>query len=269
MSEEELKKLSEDGSSIYDMVKIFGKGYSTIRYWLNKYNIKTLEGKSRLNNKSSEGKSEKICVCCNELKKKDEYYYSGGSRSVGYCKKCLNSYHHERVRKVKIKMIFYKGGKCERCNLSLEDSHYSVFDFHHLDPLLKDVNFRSIKFQKWEKIKNELDKCELLCSNCHRITHAEISGSFKMDDVVFRMNIKSGKSLWVKEIDNKKYCSCGKKIHSSAKECVKCSHLSQRKVERPLYEELIKEVDEIGYSAVGRKYGVSDNSIRKWIKMRY
>lgn len=40
----------------------------------------------------------------------------------------------------------------------------------------------------------------------------------------------------------------------------------RRKVERPSIEILLKEVKELGYSAVGRKYGVSDNAIRKWIK---
>jgi very-short-patch-repair endonuclease len=42
--------------------------------------------------------------------------------------------------------------------------------------------------------------------------------------------------------------------------------LSQRKVERPPFEQLEKEIKELGYSGVGRKYGVSDNAIRKWIK---
>ena len=40
-----------------------------------------------------------------------------------------------------------------------------------------------------------------------------------------------------------------------------------RKVKRPSYNQLLEEVNEIGYAATGRKYNVSDNSIRKWIKM--
>ena len=40
----------------------------------------------------------------------------------------------------------------------------------------------------------------------------------------------------------------------------------KRKVDRPPYEELLKQIQETNYSAVGRLYGVSDNSIRKWIK---
>ena len=42
--------------------------------------------------------------------------------------------------------------------------------------------------------------------------------------------------------------------------------ISQRKVKRPSYEELRNEIEQFGYSATGRKYGVSDNAIRKWIK---
>ena len=67
-----------------------------------------------------------------------------------------------------------------------------------------------------------------------------------------------------------KICSCGNKIKRLSKKCVKCasidSSLKRRKVERPTYIELLKIVYEIGYSATGRKYGVSDVSIRKWLK---
>lgn len=48
-------------------------------------------------------------------------------------------------------------------------------------------------------------------------------------------------------------------------ECYKKEHMSMRS-ERPDKEQLKKEVEEIGYSATGRKYGVSDNTIRKWLK---
>lgn len=39
-----------------------------------------------------------------------------------------------------------------------------------------------------------------------------------------------------------------------------------RRVERPPYEQLLREVAESGWSAVGRRYGVSDNAIRKWVR---
>lgn len=70
--------------------------------------------------------------------------------------------------------------------------------------------------------------------------------------------------------NEKNYCKCGKEITRKSKFCNKCANklrsLTQRKVERPSYKQLLKEIKELGYSGVGRKYGVSDNSVRKWEK---
>lgn len=63
-------------------------------------------------------------------------------------------------------------------------------------------------------------------------------------------------------------CQCAATISRYSKMCSNCRAFSQRRVERPDITTLLKEIDEIGYSAVGRKYGVSDNSIRKWIKKK-
>ena len=40
----------------------------------------------------------------------------------------------------------------------------------------------------------------------------------------------------------------------------------KRKVERPPYKQLLREIEESSFVAVGRKYGVSDNAIRKWVR---
>lgn len=52
----------------------------------------------------------------------------------------------------------------------------------------------------------------------------------------------------------------------NGKRCDKCYRLNSRKVIRPSYEQLLEEISEFGYCGTGRKYGVSDNCIRKWIK---
>jgi 5-methylcytosine-specific restriction endonuclease McrA len=66
------------------------------------------------------------------------------------------------------------------------------------------------------------------------------------------------------KVENK--CKCGKIIFRQSKICSKCWQLKQRKVERPSLEILLEEVKNNGYCATGRKYSVSDNTIRKWIK---
>lgn len=67
--------------------------------------------------------------------------------------------------------------------------------------------------------------------------------------------------------NNKFICEdCGgEKLNRYSKKCLKCLHIKSRKFERPTYSQLLLDVDELGYSGSGRKYGVSDNSIRKWL----
>jgi len=62
--------------------------------------------------------------------------------------------------------------------------------------------------------------------------------------------------------------SCSKDIRKQSKTgmCEPCQKKSIRIVERPSYDILLNEVKELGYVKVGKKYGVSDNSIRKWLK---
>ena len=68
----------------------------------------------------------------------------------------------------------------------------------------------------------------------------------------------------------KKYIckTCGNPISSNSKHniCRPCARLRSRKSIRPPYSQLISEIKETSYSAVGRKYGVSDNAIRKWVR---
>jgi hypothetical protein len=65
----------------------------------------------------------------------------------------------------------YKGYGCLDCGISYPDTPYPVFDFHHRDPNEKDYDWNKLKKRSWDNITNELDKCDLLCSNCHRIRH--------------------------------------------------------------------------------------------------
>ncbi len=60
---------------------------------------------------------------------------------------------------------------------------------------------------------------------------------------------------------------CGRvKLSKYSKKCISCSGFSQRKVKRPEYAQLLIDIGDVGYVGAGRKYGVSDNAIRKWMK---
>jgi very-short-patch-repair endonuclease len=75
-----------------------------------------------------------------------------------------------------------------------------------------------------------------------------------------------------KKLKKVKKCSCGVEIYRSSKMCRKCSRnhvgfLTRKVKDRPSIDILKKEVSEIGYVQVGRKYGVSDNAVRRWLKI--
>lgn len=65
--------------------------------------------------------------------------------------------------------IKIKGGKCEDCGGIF---HQCQYDFHHLNPDEKEYNLGNIlKRKDFNKVIEELNKCVLLCSNCHRMRH--------------------------------------------------------------------------------------------------
>lgn len=74
-------------------------------------------------------------------------------------------------RKLKQRAVEYLGGKCRRCSY---DKCSAAMDFHHRDPTQKEFRIASGHTRKWEFIRAELDKCDLLCSNCHRELHAAL-----------------------------------------------------------------------------------------------
>jgi hypothetical protein len=59
---------------------------------------------------------------------------------------------------------------------------------------------------------------------------------------------------------------CGQTITREAKWCVDCGRIRSRKVERPSLDSLLKDREMMSMEAIGRKYGVSGNSIKKWIR---
>ena len=114
----------------------------------------------------------KICTLCKEKKSLTEFYQQKDRKTgSSQCRQCFNQYCVERWKQRKINAINYKGGSCVDCNVSYPKAPYVIFDFHHLDPNIKDVDWSKLRLRSWDKVINELDKCVLLCSNCHRIRH--------------------------------------------------------------------------------------------------
>lgn len=115
----------------------------------------------------------KTCPKCKIEKDISEFYFTKSRpSSASTCKECFNKYCIQRWIDRKIKAIEYKGNKCVDCNLHIDKTHYSVFEFHHLNPSEKNFNWTQLRLRSDKSIKKELDRCVLLCANCHRIRHA-------------------------------------------------------------------------------------------------
>lgn len=104
-----------------------------------------------------------------------EFYSNNPNRK--YCFECspLGLSSAERLklldRKLKHFLVMYKGGKCERCGYNKCEG---ALQFHHLNPNEKDFSIANINFGKYfdkEKLLKEVDKCVLLCANCHAEEH--------------------------------------------------------------------------------------------------
>lgn len=88
------------------------------------------------------------------------------------CPKCRSDAVQKRRRMLKRRAIEYKGGCCELCGYS---RCVEALEFHHEDPSAKEFGLGQRGLTRsWEKIKAELDKCQLLCANCHREVHVAI-----------------------------------------------------------------------------------------------
>ena len=69
--------------------------------------------------------------------------------------------------------VEYKGGKCELCGYS---RCTEALELHHVNSNGKDFSISSKGYTRsWKRVKQELDKCALVCSNCHREIHAQIA----------------------------------------------------------------------------------------------
>jgi hypothetical protein len=93
------------------------------------------------------------------------------------CKNRDTNFHHqsylcqqERGRENKLRLIAMLGGRCVECGYN---RNYSALEFHHIEPAKKEfqLDMRSLSNMKWAVIVNEVNKCRLLCANCHAEHH--------------------------------------------------------------------------------------------------
>lgn len=120
----------------------------------NKHNTKQIHNEDRL---------ERTCLTCGR-----NYLYNRGK---GHKKaKCNSCYSNGRKTIIKEKLVTFKGGRCELCGY---DKCIFALEFHHKISGEKDMTISGNHGRAFEVLKAEVEKCLLLCANCHRELHAQ------------------------------------------------------------------------------------------------
>jgi hypothetical protein len=166
-------------------------------------------------------------------------------------------------RKTKQKLIDYKGGKCEICGYNKDC--LSSFHFHHKNPDEKSFAISSKGItRKLELLKQEVDKCQLLCANCHAEVH-EILYSKQRAETKLRHEERLSKIKLSEEINKiTKDCKQKDKIEKSTKFTKICNQ--KITINKPSKEELFKLLWEKPTIHIAKDYNVSDKAVEKWAK---
>lgn len=153
------------------------------------------------------------------------------------------------------------GGKCQICGY---DKCIAALDFHHVDENTKEYSPQKVIEQynfsdrtSQLRAENELEKCILVCSNCHRELHFNKVDILKTDIKVFDwlvIECKTCKTEFKTKIKKQIYCS------------PTCSQIAKKKTSHPTKDELQKLIAELSWTKIGKMYNVSDNAVRKWAR---
>jgi Zn finger protein HypA/HybF involved in hydrogenase expression len=142
-----------------------------------------------------------------------------------------------------------KEHKCECCGLNEWLGEPIPLELDHIDG---------------DHYNNILENLKILCPNCHAKTPTYRGKNKRSKN---SQTLKNKNQIEkIKKIYNCSSCKVELKGKCKTGLCLLCHSKSQRKVERPPTEQLLMELQESSYVAVGKKYGVSDNTIRKWLK---
>lgn len=127
-----------------------------------------LEKKKR----TTKGK-ERICKICGKT------FISGKSARCAYCN------FNVRLNHMKQKVYGMVGTSCWICGYNKGIGHTSILDFHHVDPLKKEMglNNRQLAMRSWGIILNEMKKCMVLCCRCHREVHEGMITNTKLNNI--------------------------------------------------------------------------------------
>jgi len=175
-----------------------------------------------------------------------------------------NTYEYKKLRglKQKLELINKKGGCCMICGYA---NNLAALEFHHRDPSQKEyqLGVRKISNSSIIDLMVELDKCDLLCSNCHKETHYK---DLEFSKVELLIESVDNSVLEIKKYEKPKCIDCKCEVNYGSERCTNCNNFHKRKVVRPCLGDLINELKIHSQEWCAKKYGVSRSTIKRWLK---
>lgn len=164
----------------------------------------------------------------------------------------------EARQKRKRELVYIMGGKCVLCGY---DKCIAALEFHHIDKSTKERQLSSGNCHSWEEDVEEVKKCALVCSNCHK----EIEAFGLTVEVSF--DEEKYKEMNTLRENEKHLCKkCGNELDGHLIYCRNCISIMNRKVERPTREELKNLIRNNSFTSIGKMFNVVDKTISRWCK---
>lgn len=158
MKKEVLEECINEGLNLAEIGERFGISRQAVCRWKSKYGLVANRKKRKHKNLKPH-----LCKCCG-TRDSDKFKY--GRKSL-----CVSCSKKEHRRNAKLFAIEYKGGKCFHCGY---DNCSDALEFHHINPDDKHDKAKNLLLFSKVSLKKELDKCIMLCSNCHREEHFKL-----------------------------------------------------------------------------------------------
>lgn len=116
-------------------------------------------------------KQTKICTQCHRELPLDQFHWRNKARGTrrSECKDCHNAHMNQRNAQNR---LFIHELKKQQCCAKCGETRWYLLDYHHVDPTIKENTIaRLMVHSNQQAVLKEIDKCILLCSNCHREFH--------------------------------------------------------------------------------------------------
>jgi hypothetical protein len=162
MEKSAINSLITQGLSLRQISRLLNTSPTNARYWIRKHRLELQQrpfGKGYV--------PQDTLYRCGQCGETDPAKFYGHKRKV--CGPCHNAYNIKQGLDRRLRAVNELGGKCQVCGF---DRYSCSLDLHHREAKAKSPNFRSMRGWSWGRILVELQKCVLLCKNCHAATHA-------------------------------------------------------------------------------------------------